>query len=101
MIFIVINVFVGGMVGLEWVIFFNLVEVNFYIVVKIVIFFFIFFFGLVKVFINYLLGWLVDCLGWKKMLVVGWFIVILIFFLFMYVFFWSWVVFVNILLGIN
>ena len=100
-ILIVINAFVGGMVGLERAILPNLAEANFNIAAKTAILSFILFFGLAKALTNYLSGRLADRLGRKKMLVAGWFIAIPIPFLLMYAPSWSWVVFANILLGIN
>ena len=75
-ILIVINAFVGGMVGLERAILPNLAEANFHIAAKTAILSFILFFGLAKALTNYLSGRLADRLGRKKMLVGGWFIAI-------------------------
>ena len=98
---VIINSFVGGMVGLERSILPRLAEVEFHIEAKTAILSFIIVFGIFKAFSNFLTGTLANKLGRKRMLVLGWLIGIPVPFILMYAGSWGWIIFANVLLGIN
>lgn len=101
LLLVIINGFVGGMVGLERSILPQLAEVEFHIEAKTAILSFIIVFGVFKAASNYFTGALANKLGRKKLLVWGWLIGIPVPFMLMYADSWSWIIFANILLGIN
>lgn len=98
---VVINAFVGGMVGLERSILPKIAEAEFHIAAKTAILSFITVFGLVKAITNYFAGALANKTGRKKLLTVGWIFAIPVPFMLMYAGSWGWIVAANILLGIN
>lgn len=98
---VVINAFVGAMVGLERTVVPLIAEVDFGLVSKSVIMSFIISFGVVKALANLFAGRLSDRLGRKMLLVTGWIFGLPVPFLVMFAPSWNWVVFANILLGIN
>jgi MFS family permease len=98
---VIINGFVGGMVGLERSILPRIADVEFHIAVKTAILSFIIVFGIVKAITNYYTGALANKFGRKKLLVAGWIIGIPIPFILMFAPSWSWIIAANVLLGIN
>ncbi|MCF8243518.1 MAG: MFS transporter [Saprospiraceae bacterium] len=98
---VVINAFVGGMVGLERTILPEIAEVDFGIAAKTAILSFIIVFGVVKAITNYYTGALANKLGRKNLLMLGWLIALPIPFILIYAPSWSWIIFANVLLGIN
>lgn len=98
---VIINGFVGGMVGLERSILPSIADVEFHIAVKTAILSFIIVFGIVKAITNYYTGALANRFGRKKLLVAGWIIGIPIPFILMFAPSWSWIIAANVLLGIN
>ena len=98
---LLINAFVGGMVGLERTILPTLAEVEFQIYAPSVILTFIIVFGFVKAVTNYFTGRFSNIIGRKKLLVIGWIIAIPIPFILIYGAHWNWIIFANVLLGIN
>jgi len=98
---VIINAFVGGMVGLERSILPRIADVEFHIAAKTAIFSFIIVFGVVKALTNYFTGVLANRIGRKNLLVLGWLIGIPVPFVLMYAESWNWIVAANILLGIN
>ena len=98
---VIINAFVGGMVGLERSILPRIADVEFHIAVKTAILSFIIVFGIVKAITNYYTGALANKFGRKKLLVAGWIIGIPIPFLLMLAPSWGWIIAANVLLGIN
>lgn len=98
---VIINGFVGGMVGLERSILPRIADVEFHIAVKTAILSFIVVFGIVKAITNYYTGALANRFGRKKLLVAGWIIGIPIPFMLMFAPSWSWIIAANVLLGIN
>ena len=98
---LIVNAFVGGMVGLERTILPQLAEVKFGLLAKTAILSFIIVFGITKAITNYFTGQLADKVGRKNLLIIGWIIAIPIPFLLIYASSWSWIVFANLLLGIN
>jgi MFS family permease len=98
---VVINAFVGGMVGLERSILPKIAEVEFHVAAKTAILSFIIVFGIVKAFTNYSAGTFSNRLGRKNLLTLGWLFGIPVPFVLMYANNWSWIVAANVLLGIN
>lgn len=98
---LIVNAFVGGMVGLERTILPELAEKEFLVISTSVILSFIIVFGVVKAITNYFTGVLANRVGRKNLLIIGWIIAIPIPFILMYAQHWNWVIFANVLLGIN
>jgi MFS family permease len=98
---VIVNAFVGGMVGLERSILPKIAEVEFHIAAKTAILSFIIVFGIVKAITNYFTGVLANRAGRKNLLTIGWLIGIPVPFILMFADSWSWIVAANILLGIN
>jgi len=100
-ILILVNAFVGGMVGLERSILPEIAEKELGIDSKTAILSFIIAFGITKAITNYFTGKLANSFGRKNLLILGWVIAIPIPFLLIYAESWNVVIFANILLGIN
>lgn len=98
---VIINAFVGGMVGLERTILPEIAEVDFGIAAKTAILSFIIVFGVVKAITNYYTGALANRFGRKNLLTLGWLIGLPIPFILIYAQSWSWIIMANVLLGIN
>ncbi|MGB4819996.1 MAG: MFS transporter [Saprospiraceae bacterium] len=98
---VLINAFVGGMVGMERSILPRIAEIEFHIAAKTAILSFIIVFGIVKAITNYYTGTLANRFGRKKLLVAGWIIGLPIPFILMFAPSWSWIIAANVLLGIN
>lgn len=98
---VIINGFVGGMVGLERSILPGIAEEEFHIAARTAILSFIVVFGIVKAVTNYYTGTLANKFGRKKLLLAGWIIGIPIPFMLMFAPNWGWIVAANVLLGIN
>lgn len=98
---VIINAFVGGMIGLERSILPKIAEAEFHIAAKTAILSFIVAFGIVKAITNYFTGALANRIGRKKLLTIGWLIGIPVPFILMFADNWNWIIAANILLGIN
>jgi MFS family permease len=98
---VVINAFVGAMIGLERTILPSIAEQEFHLAAHAAVLSFIVAFGVSKAFTNYLAGRLSDAIGRKRVLLVGWAIAIPVPFLLMSAPSWNWVLFANVLLGIS
>jgi len=98
---IIINAFVGGMVGMERTILPLLAQQDFGLTSKTAILSFLVSFGFIKALANLFAGRMGDRYGRKRILVVGWLIGLPVPFLVMFAPNWGWVVFANVLLGIN
>jgi len=98
---VIVNAFVGGMVGLERSILPEIAEKEFGLTTKSIILSFIIIFGITKAITNYYTGALANKYGRKNLLILGWIIGIPIPFILMYAPSWNWIIFANILLGIN
>jgi MFS family permease len=98
---VIVNAFVGGMIGMERTIFPQFAEVEFDVISKTAIFSFIIAFGITKAIANYFTGRLANYFGRKKLLVAGWMIAIPIPFILIYAPSWNWVIFANVLLGLS
>lgn len=98
---VIVNAFVGGMVGMERSIIPKLAEQEFHIAANAAILSFIVVFGIVKALTNYFTGTLANRFGRKNLLIIGWLFALPIPFILIYANHWNWVVFANVLLGIN
>jgi len=98
---VIINGFVGGMVGLERSILPQMAEKEFAIAAKTAILSFIIVFGIVKAITNYYTGILANKFGRRRLLIAGWVIGIPVPFILMFAPSWSWIIAANVLLGIN
>lgn len=98
---VIINAFVGGMIGLERTILPQIAEAEFHIAAKTAILSFIVVFGIVKAITNYFTGTLANKVGRKNLLTIGWIVGIPVPFVLMFAESWNWIVAANILLGIN
>jgi len=98
---VLVNVFVGGMVGLERSILPQLAEQEFQLAAKTAILSFIVVFGITKALTNYFTGTLANRWGRKNILILGWIFALPVPLLLMYAPNWSWVILANVFLGIN
>lgn len=98
---VVVNAFVGGMIGMERTILPQLAEDIFQVNSKTALLSFITAFGLSKAVANYYTGRWANVLGRRNLLILGWIIAVPIPFLLMHAPTWSWVIGANILLGIS
>jgi MFS family permease len=98
---VVVNAFVGGMIGMERTIIPQFAEVEFGLASKTAILSFITAFGLTKAAANYFTGRLADRLGRRNLLLIGWCLAVPIPLLLMYAPSWNWVIFANVLLGLS
>src|SRR5215468_12051170 len=95
---VVVNAFVGAMVGLERTILPAIGEQNFQLAAKTAVLSFIVVFGVTKALTNYLAGRLADRVGRKQVLVGGWLVATPVPFLLMWAPSWTWVLIANALL---
>jgi len=98
---VVINGFVGGMVGLERSILPQIAEQEFAIAARTAILSFIVVFGITKAITNYYTGTLANRYGRKNLLVIGWIVGLPVPFMLMFAPDWNWIIAANVLLGIN
>jgi MFS family permease len=96
---VLINAFVGAMVGMERAIFPDYADTIFGIASYTAMLSFIAAFGISKALTNYFTGILMEQFGRKRLLVFGWILAIPVPFLLLYAPSWGWVVFANVLLG--
>ena len=98
---VLVNAFVGAMVGLERTVLPLLAPAEFGLASTSAALSFIATFGVVKAVANYFAGRLSDRHGRRPVLLAGWLAGLPVPFLVMWAPSWSWVVFANVLLGIN
>jgi len=98
---VIVNAFVGGMIGMERTIFPQFAELEFGVASKTAILSFITAFGITKAIANYYTGRLANKFGRKNLLLFGWALAIPIPFMLMYAPSWSFVIFTNVLLGVS
>jgi MFS family permease len=98
---VIVNAFVGGMVGLERSILPQIAESEFHIAAKTAILSFIVVFGIAKALTNYLTGPLSNRFGRKSVLVIGWLFALPVPFILMSAADWSWIIAANVFLGIS
>lgn len=98
---VLINAFVGGMVGLERTVVPLIGSEEFKIASTTLVVSFIVSFGVIKALANLVSGHLADVWGRKRVLVIGWLFGLPVPFIVMWAPSWEWVVAANALLGIN
>jgi MFS family permease len=98
---VVVNAFVGGMVGLERSTVPLLGQQVFGLASTTAVLSFIMSFGIVKALANLFAGRLSDRIGRKGVLITGWLFGLPVPFLIIFAPAWGWIVFANVLLGIN
>ena len=98
---VVVNAFVGAMVGMERAILSPIAEEVFQLAAKTAVLSFIVVFGVTKALTNYLAGRLADRFGRKHVLVGGWLVAAPVPFLLMWAPSWPWVLAANALLGVS
>ena len=98
---VVVNAFVGAMVGMERSILPAIAEQEFRIAARTAILSFILVFGISKALTNYGAGRWSDRFGRKRILVAGWLVAMPVPFILMWAPNWSWVLFANLLLGVS
>ncbi len=98
---VIVNAFVGAMVGMERSILPAIAEEEFLLAARTAVLSFIVVFGISKAITNYFAGRFSDTWGRKGVLVVGWLVATPVPFLLMWAPSWSWVLFANFLLGVS
>ncbi len=98
---VVVNAFVGAMVGLERTVIPLIAETDFSLASKSAILTFLISFGVVKALANLFAGRFSDQWGRKPILIAGWVAGLPVPLLIILAPSWSWVIFANVLLGIN
>jgi MFS family permease len=98
---VMINAFVGGMVGIERTVVPLIGSEEFGIASTTLVVSFIVSFGVVKAFANLVSGQLADRWGRKRVLVLGWLVGLPVPFMIIWAPNWEWVIAANALLGIN
>ena len=98
---VLVNAFVGAMVGMERSILPLIAEREFSVASHSAILSFLVSFGIVKAFSNLFAGRYSDRIGRKKLLVLGWLVGLPVPVMLMWAPSWSWVVVANVLLGVN
>ncbi len=98
---VLVNAFVGAMVGLERTILPEIAQQEFHLAAKTAILSFIVVFGFVKAFTNYFAGRLSDRVGRKAVLVAGWVCAVPVPLLLMWAPSWNWVLVANLFLGLS
>ena len=96
-----INAFVGGMVGLERTVVPLIGSEEFGLLLNTAVVSFIISFGVIKACMNLVSGVLADRYGRKAILVLGWLFGLPVPFMIIWAPSWSWIVAANVLLGIN
>jgi MFS family permease len=98
---VVVNAFVGAMVGIERSILPLLADREFHMAARFAALSFIVVFGVTKALTNYAAGQLSDRIGRRQILVAGWVVAIPVPFLLMWAPTWTWVLVANAFLGIS
>ena len=98
---VIVNAFVGAMVGLERTVVPLIAQADFGLTSKSLTLSFIVSFGIVKALANLFAGRLSDRIGRKQILVAGWLFALPVPFLIIFAPSWGWVVLANLLLGVN
>lgn len=98
---VLVNAFVGAMVGLERSILPAIAEQEFHVAARAAILSFIVVFGVTKALTNYMAGRLSDRFGRKHVLVAGWCVAAPVPLVLMWAPDWNWIVGANVLLGVS
>src|SRR5918996_6566182 len=101
LILVLVNAFVGAMIGLEQTVVPLIGKNEFGIESSAIIVSFIASFGAVKAVLNLLAGHVSDKWGRKNVLVLGWLFAIPVPIMLLFAPNWNWIIFANILLGVN
>ena len=98
---VVVNAFVGAMIGIERSILPAIAEQEFQLAARTAVLSFIVVFGVTKALSNYLAGRFSDRFGRKHVLVAGWLVATPVPFMLMWAPTWSWILVANALLGVS
>lgn len=98
---VVVNAFVGAMVGIERSILPAIAEQEFQLAARSAILSFIVVFGISKALTNYLAGRYSDRYGRRNVLIIGWIVATPVPFILMWAPDWTWVLVANLFLGIS
>jgi MFS family permease len=98
---VVVNAFVGAMVGLERTILPAIAEQELHLAARAAVLSFIVVFGITKAMTNYFAGRLSDAIGRRQVLIVGWIVAMPVPFVLMWAPSWTWVLAANVLLGVS
>lgn len=98
---VLVNAFVGAMVGMERSILPTIAEDEFHLAARTAILSFIVVFGVTKALTNYFAGRWSDRFGRKAVLVAGWAVAAPVPFLLIWAPSWSWILGANVLLGVS
>ena len=98
---VLVNAFVGAMVGLERTLLPAIAEEEFHLVARTAMLSFIVAFGVAKALTNYAAGRLSDRYGRRHVLIAGWIVAIPVPFMLMWAPSWNWILGANVLLGIS
>jgi len=101
LLLVLVNGFVGGMIGIERSIIPELAVSEFNITAKSALLSFIIVFGITKALSNFFTGLYSNRLGRKRLLILGWIVALPVPLLLIYAPNWNWIIGANILLGIN
>ena len=101
LLLILVNAFVGAMIGLEQTVIPILGKEEFDLESNALILSFIASFGLVKAILNLFAGSISDKFGRKNVLILGWLFGLPVPFILLFAPNWNWILFANVLLGIN
>jgi len=98
---VIVNAFVGAMVGMERSILPAIAEQEFMLLARTAILSFIVVFGVSKAITNYFAGRLSDAYGRKVILIAGWFVAAPVPFMLMWAPSWNWILVANLFLGVS
>jgi MFS family permease len=98
---VIVNAFVGAMVGIERTILPLLAEGEFHLAARFAALSFIVVFGITKALTNYAAGRLSDQIGRRQVLIAGWIVAMPVPFLLMWAPTWTWILVANAFLGIS
>ena len=98
---VIVNLFVGGMVGMERSILPQIAEEEFHLAAKTAILSFIVVFGITKALTNYFAGAFANKYSRRKLLIAGWIFALPVPLLLIFAPNWSWIIVANIFLGVN
>jgi len=100
-ILVIVNAFVGGMLGMERAIFPMFAELEFGLASKTSMLSFITAFGITKAIANYFTGRLANTFGRRNLLLFGWLFAMPVPFMLIYASNWNWVILANMVLGVS
>ena len=100
-VLVLVNAFVGAMIGMERSILPAIAEHDFHLAARTGVLSFIVVFGITKAITNYAAGHLSDRWGRKHILVAGWLMAMPVPFMLMWAPTWSWILGANALLGVS